>query len=231
MNDDPFVLIGTEKPLILVPAGYISSLRTYQYMKVAGKYSDAELLAAIREEQDLNKAILYLYQQYATSTSSFIIQYGGSEQDADDVFQETVISFIDVVKKGKYRMEASIKTFLVSVARNIWFNELKKRERSGHREKLFEHGRDQLEADISFQISDLEKRRQLRELVHQLGEPCKKILMLYYYENLSMKEIVDHLPYENEQVVRNKKYKCLQSLTGLIKGNPFIARQISEITK
>ena len=46
-----------------------------------------------------------------------------------------------------------------------------------------------------------------------------------------MKEIVDHLPYENEQVVRNKKYKCLQSLTGLIKGNPALARQISEITK
>jgi len=223
--------MGTERPLIPRTPGYISSLRTYQYMKVAGKYSDAELLAAIREEQDLNKAILYLYQQYAASTSSFIVQYGASEQDAEDVFQETVISFIDVVKKGRYRMEASIKTFLVSVARNIWFNELKKRERSDHREKQFERGRDQQEDDVSFQISDLEKRRQLRDLVHQLGEPCKKILTLYYYENLSMKEIVDHLPYENEQVVRNKKYKCLQSLTGIIKGNPVIARQISEIFK
>jgi RNA polymerase sigma factor (sigma-70 family) len=200
-------------------------------MRVAGKYTDAELIAAVREEQDLNKAILFLYQQYAASTSSFIIHYGGSEQDADDVFQDTVISFIDVVKKGKYRMEASIKTFLVSVARNIWFNELKKRQRSDHREKLFEHGRDQKEEDISFQISDLEKKRQLRDLVHQLGEPCKKILMLYYYDDLSMKEIVEHLPYENEQVVRNKKYKCLQSLTALIKDNPAIAKQISEIVK
>jgi hypothetical protein len=46
-----------------------------------------------------------------------------------------------------------------------------------------------------------------------------------------MKEIVEHLPYENEQVVRNKKYKCLQSLTGLIKGSPAIARRIGEIFK
>jgi RNA polymerase sigma factor (sigma-70 family) len=200
-------------------------------MRVAEKYTDAELIAAVRDEQDLNKAILFIYQQYAASTSSFIIHYGGSEQDADDVFQDTVVSFIDLVKKGKFRMEASIKTFLVSVARNIWFNELKKRDRAGHREKVYETSRDQNEEDISFQISDLEKRRQLRDLVHQLGEPCKKILMLYYYEDLSMKEIVEHLPYENEQVVRNKKYKCLQSLTGLIKDNPDIARQISEIAK
>jgi len=166
-------------------------------MKVAGKYTDAELLAAIKDERNLNQAILFIYQQYAASTSSFIIHYGGSEQDADDVFQETVVSFIEVVKKGNFRMEASIKTFLVSVAKNIWFNELKKRERSGHREKIFEYGRDQKEQDISHQIGDLEKKRQLRDLVHNLGEPCKKILMLFYYENLSMKELVEHLPYEN----------------------------------
>jgi RNA polymerase sigma factor (sigma-70 family) len=200
-------------------------------MKVAERYTDAELIAAIGDANNLNKAILFLYQQYSETTCSFIIGYGGSRQDAEDVFQETVVSFIEIVKKGKYRMEASIKTFLVSVARNIWLNEVKKRERSGHREKQFELGRDQKVEDVGQQIGDLEKKRQLRDLVYQLGEPCRKILLLFYYENLSMKEIVDHLPYENEQVVRNKKYKCLQQLTGIIKDNPSIARQISEISK
>jgi DNA-directed RNA polymerase specialized sigma24 family protein len=102
-------------------------------MKAEGKYTDAELIAAIKDEKDLNKAILFLYQQYAESTSSFIIGYGGSRQDGEDVFQETVVSFIDTIKKGKYRGEASVKTFLVSIDKNIWFNELKKRERSGPR--------------------------------------------------------------------------------------------------
>jgi RNA polymerase sigma factor (sigma-70 family) len=200
-------------------------------MKVAEKYTDAELIAAISDTKDLNKAILSLYQQYSETTGAAIINYGGSRQDAEDVFQETVVAFIEIVKKGKYRMEASIKTFLVAVAKNIWLNELKRKERSGYREKQFEYGREQNELDVSHHISDLEKKRQLRELVYKLGEPCQKILMLFYYENLSMKEIVDHLPYENEQVVRNKKYKCLQQLTGLIKDNPFIAMQINEIVK
>jgi RNA polymerase sigma factor (sigma-70 family) len=200
-------------------------------MKVEERYTDSELIAAIGDKTDLNKAILFLYQRYSEATSSFIMSYGASQQDAEDVFQETVVSFIEIVKKGKYRGEASIKTFLVSVAKNIWLNELKRRERSGYREKQFETGRDQTEEDVSQQIGDLEKKRQLRELLNKLGEPCRKILLLFYYENLSMKEMVDHLPYDNEQVVRNKKYKCLQQLTGFIKDNPFIARQINETAK
>ena len=44
-----------------------------------------------------------------------------------------------------------------------------------------------------------------------------------------MKEIVSHLHYENEQVVRNKKYKCLQQLTEKMKQNPMAAQQINEL--
>ena len=51
-------------------------------MKVAEKYTDLELIAAIGDDKHLNQAILFLYQQYAETTSSFIMGYGGSRQDA-----------------------------------------------------------------------------------------------------------------------------------------------------
>jgi RNA polymerase sigma factor (sigma-70 family) len=200
-------------------------------MRAQEQYTDAELIEAISAGRELNDAIRYIYRQYSQATSSFIMQHGGSEQDADDIFQETVVAFIEVVQKGKYRMEASVKTFLNSIARNYWFNEIKKRDRSGLRDKQFEQSRDKNEADVSHYITEMERKRQLRDLVDQLGESCRKVLLLFYYENLSMKEMVDHLPYDNEQVVRNKKYKCLQALTGLIKDNPAIARQMQEILK
>ena len=200
-------------------------------MRAQEQYTDAELIAAISAGRELNEAIRYIYRQYSQATSSFIMQHGGSEQDADDIFQETVVAFIEVVQKGKYRGEASVKTFLNSIARNYWFNEIKKRDRSGLRDKQFELSREKNEADVSHYISEMERKRQLRELVDQLGESCRKVLLLFYYENLSMKEMVEHLPYDNEQVVRNKKYKCLQALAGLIKDNPAIARQMQEILK
>jgi len=200
-------------------------------MKVEGKFSDSELMVAICDKTQLNDAILSIYRQYSDLVSSFLISYGASEQDADDVFQETVIAFINIVQNDKFRMEASIKTFLVSVARNIWRNEQKKRLRTDFREQRFESGSPQSEDGINEWINESEKKKQLRDLVDKLGEPCRKLLMLFYYEGLSIKEMLNYLPYENEQVVRNKKYKCLQQLTEIMKNHPLIAGQLNELTK
>lgn len=192
------------------------------------KYADADLITAIRLSNQLNDAIFFIYQEYSDTISSFILANSGTPQDAEDIFQETVVTFIDLIKKDKFRGEASVKTFLVAIARNTWFNELKKRERSGIREQLFEKSRETNEMDVSQYIADREMKQQFREVLNKLGEPCKKILTLFYYENLSMKDMLNHLPYENEQVVRNKKYKCLQHLTGLLKDNPVIARLVDQ---
>jgi len=195
-------------------------------MSNAKVYSDGELIAAISRGEQLNSAILFIYQRYATTISSFIIAKGGTAQDAEDAFQETVVTFIDLIKHNKYRGEASLKTFLVAIARNLWLNELKKRERSDKRAVIFEEGRSMSELDVSEHMADREAKQQLRQVLDKLSEPCRKILTLFYYDNLSMKDMLIHLPYENEQVVRNKKYKCLQQLTDLIKQNPFIARLV-----
>lgn len=196
-------------------------------MTKGNMYSDAELITAIGNGDQLNSAIYFIYQQYSSTIQSFILANSGTQQDAEDIFQETVVTFIDLVKKNKFRGEAAIKTFLVAIARNLWLNELKKRVHSEKREKVFETSRDLTETDVSQYIADQEMKQQFVKVLDKLGESCKKLLTLYYYENLSMKDILHHLPYENEQVVRNKKYKCLQSLTELIKQNPVIARLVN----
>ncbi len=192
-------------------------------------YSDVELLTAIRSGDQLNNAIYFIYQQYSQTIQSFILANSGMPADAEDIFQETVVIFIDLVKKDKFRGEASVKTFLTAIARNLWLNELKKRERSGIREKAFENNRDVTELDVSQHMANREEKQQFLEVMGKLGEPCKKLLTLFYYENMSMKDIMHQLPYENEQVVRNKKYKCLQSLTEMIKQNPLIARLVKKL--
>lgn len=211
--------------------GYKPPIGGYYNMRAVKKYDDVELIAAINSKTESDSAILFIYQQYSETVSSFIINNGGSQQDADDIFQETVIAFVDIAQKNNYRKEAGVKTFLVAIARNLWYKEIKKKERSGYRDKVFEIGRGKEEIDVSHDISDREMKKELRELLDKLGESCKKILMLFYYENQSMKEIVDQLHYENEQTVRNKKYKCLKELTEMVKMNPQVAKQISGLIK
>ncbi len=200
-------------------------------MKTAGTYDDNELIALVLDKEHLNVAIRSIYNQFAEPVSAFIMSKGGSLHDAEDIFQETVMAFIEIVKKGKYRQEATIKTFLISIARNIWYNTLTKKTRTAAREKLYDLGTEKETQDISHEIAAREVKQELSGLMDQLGESCKKILIMFYYENLSTKEMLEKLPYENEQVVRNKKYKCLQQLSEMIKSKPGIVAQMNEFLK
>jgi RNA polymerase sigma factor (sigma-70 family) len=195
------------------------------------RFSDAELMAAIRGKENAEPAIWQLYADHSAVCRSYIMGKGATEEDADDIFQETVVSFIDSVQKDKFRQDSGIRTFLVSISRNLWYNEIRRRKRADSREKLYISDQEQEDAGIQDIIQDREMKKQMNELLQSLGDSCRKILELFYYENLSMKEMVSHLHYENEQVVRNKKYKCLQQLSEKIKQHTQTARQMNQLIK
>ena len=182
--------------------------------------NDQRILAGIFSN-DLNAIIHQLYKQYSGMVIAYIISNQGSQQDGEDVFQEALIAFINLVKSGKFRGEASLQTTFVAISRNIWLNEQKKRKSLDTRGKLFENARQQ-EADPASQLLAREVSEQFLTLMSRLGESCKSLLTMVYYENLSNKDILERTHYESEQVIRNKKYKCMKELTELIKDNPIL---------
>ena len=189
-------------------------------MDVTRKFSDEEVISSLKTGQSRNEAIRFIYKNYLAPLSAFILNNSGSQQDAEDIFQEVVVNFISLVQQDKFRGESNIKTFLFSMNRFTWFNELKKRNRASVRETKYEKMRPQEEPAFSHSLADRESTAQVFSLVEELGEACKKILVMFYYENMAMKDILEHTGYENEQVVRNKKYKCLKQLDKMITEKP-----------
>lgn len=198
-------------------------------MEVIRKLSDGELLAAIREGHGLDAAIKAVYKEHFESLAWIVKNNNGGRQDAEDIFQEVLVNFIELVQENKFRGESSVKTFLFSMVKHTWLNELKRRGRSEVRELNYEKERLQEEFDVDHVIAGREAKKQVIEVVQQLGDTCKKILVMFYYENLSMKEILSRLEYENEQVVRNKKYKCLKQLEQMITSNPSLYQNLKNI--
>jgi RNA polymerase sigma factor (sigma-70 family) len=194
-------------------------------MAVAPEYSDVELIELIRSDEALNNPVKHLYEKYFYVLSSYIEQNQGSREDAEDIFQEVVLTFIELVRKNKFRRESSVKTFLFAVNRNIWLNELKKRGRQLKRNEKFTVSLPDTESGIDTIISGREARQQIFGIIESLGEVCKKILLAFYYENLSITEILSRLNYQNEQVVRNKKAKCMRSLEDKFNANPALAQK------
>lgn len=189
-------------------------------------FTDADIISSLANENQTPAVIRHLYRENFQFLSRYILNNSGNEQDAEDIFQEVMIAFINLVKAGKFRGESSIRTFLYSLNKNIWLNELKRRGRAGVREMKYEKNmnREEQTADRAMELR--QTKQELLNTLEALGENCKKILLLFYYENRSMKEILSELPYENEQVVRNKKSKCLKKLEELVRNNPVLFDQL-----
>ena len=198
-------------------------------MEIVSHYSDAELLQVIKNGHNLDGVIKYLYRSHFLKANIYIKQNSGNQEDAEDIFQDVVVSFIQLVQKEKFRGDSSISTFIYVLTRNTWLNELKKRKRSKLREEKYENEKEKSEAGATEYIVNREIKNQVVELIGSLGENCKKILMAFYYDNLSIQEILLNLHYENEQVVRNKKYKCLQKLQEILALKPHIAKNLKSI--
>jgi RNA polymerase sigma factor (sigma-70 family) len=198
-------------------------------MEVIRNFPDSELVGNLRAGKRMDESIKSIYRSHFDSLSWYVINNSGSRQDAEDVFQEVVVAFIDLVQKDKFRGESTVKTFLYSLNRHTWLNELKRRGRALAREEKYEKGQEQTEPDTGHLIADREGKAEVMRLVGELGETCKKILLLFYYESLSMKEILDATEYENEQVVRNKKYKCLKQLEQMINEKPILKQTLKNL--
>lgn len=198
-------------------------------MEVIRNLSDQELVANLKSGEQMEQTIKAIYRNYFEGLCWYIMNNSGSRQDAEDIFQEVVVSFIELVQKNKFRGDSTVKTFLFSLNRNTWLNELKRRGRALAREEKFEKAQDRTELDASHQIADREGKEEVARLVAELGETCRKILVLFYYENLTMKEILEATQYENEQVVRNKKYKCLKQLEQMINEKPQLKQTLKSL--
>lgn len=198
-------------------------------MEVIRNFPDSELVENLKSGQRMDESIKAIYRSHFESLCWYVMNNSGSRQDAEDIFQEVVVNFIDMVQKDKFRGESTIKTFLFSLNRYTWLNELKRRGRAMVREEKYERGQERVEMDTSHFIDDREGRSEVLRIVGELGETCRKILLLFYYENKSMKEILDVTDYETEQVVRNKKYKCLKQLEQMIMEKPFLKETLKNL--
>ena len=118
-------------------------------MEKSNNYPESELLHAIRTGKELDKAIRQIYLGYFDMSCSYVLKNNGQREDAEDIFQEVVVSFISVVQQNKFRGESSVSTFLYSLTRHAWLNELKKRGRMKTRDEKFEKAKDRVEEDAA----------------------------------------------------------------------------------
>src|SRR6186713_283865 len=154
------------------------------------------------------KALEFLYKKYYRMMTKLVITNSGTEEEARDVYQDALIVFWQKATSGKLVMTSKISTYIYSICQNLWRKELDRKKRLSNEEK-----------DIAVVLDNEteERNRIVAKCIDQLGETCKKVLMYYYFEEMSMQDIADKLGFANTDTAKTKKYKCKKKLDDLIK--------------
>lgn len=188
--------------------------------------SDVELIQQLRHgTMEANSALSTIYKTHWPEVAGYVQRNSGDRDAARDVFQDGVLVLYRNIKQGKFNGESSIGTYLFSICRYLWLKTLRKRGRA-----TLEAGTpgEPHEMPITGLLDD-ERRAQVLALFDRLGDACKQMLLLSFYEQLDMKEIAVRTGFKDEQNARNKKHKCLKALKELIDRDGNVARTLNDL--
>lgn len=177
---------------------------------------------------EIEKPVKQLYELYFEAIVTQTVFNGGNQEDGADIFQDAVLILIEKVKTNEFRGDSSIKTYLSAIARNLWLFELRTRERRKKRETVFSS----IEiTDQPFENPMVKKQQNsdLLSVLEKIGDNCKKILTGFYFEEKSMRDLLVEFDYQSEQVLRNRKSKCMKKLKELLQTNTDLLQNLTPI--
>ena len=179
--------------------------------------SDARILDLMRRGDE--EALVTLYRTNRRPVRAFVMRNNGSADDADDMLQEALVILWQRVRTGNFEHAAKLDTFVFATVKNLWMRRLARMRREvatlDDPEALAGADPSALE-----NLIETERAAAVRAALDRLGNPCRELLLLFYWEELSMEEIAGRLGFANADTVKAKKYQCKKALQGLLKDIP-----------
>jgi RNA polymerase sigma-70 factor, ECF subfamily len=171
----------------------------------------ARLLNLIKKAQKGNdNAFLTLFQQYEPDIYRIAFVYVKNQSDALDVVQETAYrSFKSIknLKNPKY-----FKTWLIRIVISCSIDLLRKQKNVVQLKPEFEEF---ISGDVN---EDIDMEMTVRDLIERLNEDEKGVIILRFYEGLTIKEVSETLdiPLGTAKTVL---YRALNKLRNDLKGD------------
>lgn len=191
-------------------------------------FSDEELIQNLQGNNLLKrKAEDALFKQYNYFIREGIKKYVLQEDEAFDAYSDTVLQAIDNIRKGLFENRSALKTYLYRIFINKCVDLLRKKTTN----KNSVHQTASL-SDMLILIADPAKTvvqqliertdmESLKNKLQELGENCRKLLMLFA-DGFSDREVSVLMEYKSADVVKTSRLRCLDKLRLLynVKRNP-----------
>lgn len=170
---------------------------------------DIRLLQNLRG--DVKGSYSVLYREYFGMIQHFVSQNSGSPEDSSDLFQDTVVALFEMVQRHDFKLKSKLSTLIYSIARNLWLKKLR-----DENSKKLRDSEAFYEIDTDYDEEKDEKIEKLEHAVEAMGDPCKSILIGFYFLKKKMAELAKEMNYETANHAKAQKYKCLQRLKKMV---------------
>jgi RNA polymerase sigma factor (sigma-70 family) len=168
----------------------------------------------------------YVYKKYFPIVRFFVIKNSGTDEDAQDVFQEAIILIYKRLKDGTLDLSCAFKTYLYSVCRILWLRQLEKRKVRNEvvvDNQVFV----QIDEDIEGQVAEQEQFRIYQKHFQLLHKDCQEILQLFL-KKVPLKEIAQKMNIRSDKYLKKRKYDCKEALVKRIQNDPDYKRLRNE---
>ncbi|MDJ1468576.1 sigma-70 family RNA polymerase sigma factor [Cytophagaceae bacterium DM2B3-1] len=174
-------------------------------MKQYENPDDATLVRQILQGEDW--ALTHVYHTHWPMILRLVQLNSGTEEDAKDIYQEIIIHLYEKIKEGNFILTCQLKTYLYAVGRKKWLNRLRGNHFVRDSEEVLEDLPEIIEEE-----SFMPEPAQLQNGIEQLGEPCRTLLIYFYYEKMSLEQIASHMQYASPNVAKQQKFRCIERL-------------------
>ena len=198
--------------------------------------SDNELLERIRRDSSL---VGIVYKRCKSNCMRFMRNRWSatSEKDLEDVFHDAYVVLVERINGEGFNLTdgASFQTYLNSVCRNqllrrhrdsgtfIDLNDVQNEESEDQEEYLNSSQNDTFLSSITDYLTEIEGEneplfialeRAFVELRNRGGH-CHELLIMFWYQNCSIRELTEHFGYTTEVNTRNQKSRCQERLRNI----------------
>lgn len=126
-----------------------------------------------------------IYRLYAADVYRYLLRLTQNETLAADLLQDTMLKAF--TSADKFRGECAVKTWLCTIARNLWYDHCKRAENRNL--PLDAAGDIPDTGSFEQRLADQSQAMQIHQLLHRMKEPYKEVFSLRVFAELSFREI------------------------------------------
>ncbi len=150
---------------------------------------------------------LALYKKVFPNVARYISRMGGSLDEAQDIFQDTLVIYYEKLTSTQNEVILNEGAYLLGIAKKLWFQ----------RHQAITKNQPLNDFDIEVVADEQPATGKILHYLETAGMKCMELLKAYYYDRLPADNVAKLFGYSGTHSATVAKYKCMEKVRETIK--------------